>query len=367
MSFIVNEIVNRKGMNDFLSLPMEIYKNDPNWICPQRSETLRVLDPVKNPYFKQALLKVYVCYYCNKPVSRAVMVVNHLYWQRWNKKSAFFGFFESLYDPGAVKCLFNKIIEESRAYGAEYLEGPFNPNHYSELGILMDNYNSAPIFFETHNLPYYSRLLEAAGFSITNTFHTRINKNIKATIDNNFRFGELDSLNKNITVRKFNIFRFRRDLELLREINNNAFESNIFFLPLSRKEYFFSAKFLFLITTPSLILFAEYKGKAVGAVQFVINFNSLIKSLKKIKPWHLPLLLLKRRAVKELIIFSAGVKKEFRNTRILTALFRSSIEIFRKYSMLSCTWISDEKLGTNLDQLLELKPSSHFAMFSVRL
>ena len=111
MSFIVNEIVNRKGMNDFLSLPMEIYKNDPNWICPQRSETLRVLDPVKNPYLKQALLKVYVCYYCNKPVSRAVMVVNHLYWQRWNKKSAFFGFFESLYDPGAVKCLFNKIIE----------------------------------------------------------------------------------------------------------------------------------------------------------------------------------------------------------------------------------------------------------------
>ena len=34
------------------------------------------------------------------------------------------------------KCLFDKIEADSRASGAEYLEGPFNPNHYSELGNL---------------------------------------------------------------------------------------------------------------------------------------------------------------------------------------------------------------------------------------
>jgi hypothetical protein len=160
MSLIVREITEGKGMNDFLSVPVEIYKNDPYLIPPQWSEVLRVLNPAKNPYFEHASLKIYVCYSDKIPVSRAVMVVNHLYPQRWNKKSAFFGFFESFNDPKPVVLMFEKIKKDCREIGAEYLEGPFNPNHYSELGILIDDFYSEPVFFETYNLPYYAELLK---------------------------------------------------------------------------------------------------------------------------------------------------------------------------------------------------------------
>lgn len=368
MSFLVKEISWQDGLDEFLSIPAEIYRNDPNWIAPQHSEIRRLLNPVENPYFLNASLKIYVCYFNGKPLCRSIMVINHLHWTKWNKKSAFFGFFESLNDCNAVSCLFKKIEEDSRASGAEYLEGPFNPNHYSELGILLDNFSSDPVFFDTYNPPYYPALLKEAGFSESNVFHTRINNNISETLLKKYNGSHRDIYSKDITVRNFNIFRFKRDLAILRDINNDAFENNKFFLPLSMEEYLFSAKYLFFVTRPGLILIAEYKGVPVGAAQLVLNFNKLLKNCKgRIRVWQIPLLLWKRKNLKELIIFTAGIKKEFRNKRVFALILRSAIKIFRNYSTISTTWISDDNLGNSLASLLEMNPGKHFALYSKQI
>jgi hypothetical protein len=130
----------------------------------------------------------------------------------------------------------------------------------------------------------------------------------------------------------------------------------------------FSAKYLFLVTSPGLILIAEYKGEPVGAAQLVINFNSLIKSSNgRIRPWQIPGLLLRRRNIKEIIIFTAGIKKAFRNKRVFALILRSAIKIFRNYSTISTTWISDENLGISLANILEMKPGKHFAIYSKQL
>jgi len=181
MDYIVKEVVDKQGWKDFLSVPAGIYKDDSNWVAPESSEVRRTLDAKANPYFINASLQLYVCYRDGKPVSRSILVVNHLHWEKWNKKSAFFGFFESVNDSEAVKLLFSKIEEVSLSLGAEYLEGPFNPNHYSELGILIDNFSEEPLFFEPYNPTYYSHLLEETGFSELKRIATRINKNISVT------------------------------------------------------------------------------------------------------------------------------------------------------------------------------------------
>jgi hypothetical protein len=368
MSFLVSEIVDKKGMDDFLSIPSEIYRNDPNRIAPLDSELRRLLDPIKNPYFKNAILRIYVCYYHSKPVSRSILVVNHLYWKKWNRKSAFFGFFESFNYKNSVKCLFDKMEADSRESGAEYLEGPFNPNHYSELGILTDNFTSDPLFFETYNPSYYSELLNEAGFSELKKLHTMINYDISSTIENKYRLSSDQTFKNKITVRKLNIFRLKRDLEILRDINNDAFENNPFFLPLSREEYRFSAKHLFFVSTPGLILIAEYKGLPVGAAQFALNINSIFKTLKgRVMPWNIPGLLWRQRTIKELVVFTVGIKKAYHHTRVFSALLKSAINIFRNFQTLSTTWISDESLSENLTRLLDLKPYKHFSIFSKQL
>jgi len=366
MSYSAREISGKEGWKDFLSIPLEIYRDDPNWVAPQFSEVRRVLNPTKNPYFANASLRVYVCYSDDKPVCRSIMVINRLHWSKWNKKSAFFGFFESINDIIAVKCLFDRIETDCRTLGAEYLEGPLNPNHYSELGILIDNFDASPVFFETYNPPYYSHLLDETGFSEICRFHTRINNNISATLSKSVRRSDPGVVDKDLTIRKFNILRLNRDLEIMLEINNDAFENNWYFLPLTREEYKFSAKFLFFVTTPGLILIAEYKGQPVGAIQCVINFNRLIKPFKgRIMPWNLPGLLLKRNGVKELVIFTVGIKKAFQHTGVSALMIKSAIKILQKYSTVSTTWISDEnKAVIHISELFEMKPYKHFGIYS---
>ncbi len=366
----VREIKDETGMNDFLSLPADIYRNDRNWVAPQLSEVKRTLNPTLNPYFANASLQLFVCYSDGKPVCRSILVINRLHWVRWDKKSAFFGFFESYENAKAVKYLFSRIEEEARKAGAEIIEGPFNPNHYSELGILLDNFNTDPLFFETYNPPYYPHLLKEAGLSILEILHTKTNSDIAATLSKLQRIiKEPDLKYKEYTIRKFNIFRMKRDLEILREINNEAFENNHHFLPLSREEYSFSAQFLFFVTLPKLILIVEHKGKPAGAIQCVINFNRLIKPFNRnINWWHIPGLLISRKNLKELIVFTVGVKKSFRNTPVLTMIVRSVLRIFRNYSTLSTTWVSDENKGVNhFCDLLEMKPYKHFALYSKQL
>ncbi len=366
MSYYVRTISDKVGWKDFLSLPAAIYKNDPNWIPQLNLEVKRVLNSAKNPYFNNASLKLYICYSDNKPVSRSIMVINRQHWEKWNKKAAFFGYFESLNDSTAVRYLFDKIETDCRSLGAEYLEGPFNPNHYSELGILIDNFEESQMFFETYNPDYYSQLLSDAGFSELFKFHTRINRHMAATIKKASGRAGSGADDKNITIRKFNIMRMNRDLEKMREINNDAFENNLYFLPLSRDEYKFSAKFLFLVTSPRLIFFAEFKGEPVGVIQCVINFNRLIKSYKGIiLPWNLPALLVKKNRAKELVIFTVAIKKAFQHTEVSAMMINSVKTIFRKYPVVSTTWISDEnKSVIYISELFEMKPYKHFVIYS---
>jgi hypothetical protein len=366
MIYCVSEISGRDGWNDFLSFPQKVYRDDPNWVAPMISEVRRVLNNSGNPYFKNAVLKLFVCYCEEKPVCRSILVINRLHWNKWGKKTAFFGFFESMNDNVAVKYLFERIETDSRKLGAEYLEGPLNPNHYSELGLLLDNFSVPPVFFETYNPSYYPFLIESAGFSELCRFHTRINNDINATLSKSVEKPDPAIINKDITIRKFNIFRLNRDLEIMREINNDAFENNWYFLPLTREEYKFSAKYMFLVTTPGLVLIAEYKGQPVGALQCVINFNSLIKPLKgRIMPWQLPGLLLKRRRLKELVIFTVGIKKPFRHTAVSAIMIKSALRILKKYSVVTTTWISDDnKTVIYISDLFEMKPYKHFGIYS---
>jgi hypothetical protein len=367
MPIVIKEITASEGMDDFLSIPSEIYLNDQNWIAPVNKEIKRILDPLVNPYFKNSFVRMFLGYVHKKAVCRAIMVINPFYWKKFNRKTAFFGFFESLNDSEAVRCLFETIGEESKKAGAEYLEGPFNPNHYSELGILTDNFDTPPAFFETYNPSYYPALLEDAGMTVSNIFHTRVNYNIHDTLKSKYRNTD-NGICKDIKIRKFNIFRFKRDMSILREINNDSFKDNKYFLPLSKEEYLFSAKYLFLVTKPSLILIAEYKGEPVGAVQLVTNLNCILKKYRGIiKFWNIPSLLWKSWHTDELIVFTTGIKEEYRSKRIFTLLLRSSVKIFRKYSTLSTTWIADDDLGKSLSVILGMAEGKHFAIFSKQL
>ncbi|MBK9017776.1 MAG: hypothetical protein IPM82_29090 [Saprospiraceae bacterium] len=364
MAFSVEILKDSKGLQDFLQLPHHIYQSDNEWVAPLHSEVQRTLDPVKNPYFNGVDLQKFVCYDGKVPIARAIAVINPAHWEKFGRKAAFFGFFEAENDTGAVTALFEAIGKYCRHQGATSLEGPFNPNHYSELGLLVQNFTQ-PVFFETYNPPYYQVLLKNIGFNSICRLHTRSNKDTRDFMKENPPGDKTRPQTHGYTVRPFNLLRLNSDLERIREVYNDAFSENWHFLPVSHREYMFSARGLFLVTNPKLIQIVEHKGEPVGVLQCVLNINPLLKPLNgKMRVADLPRLWRQRSQIQEIVIYAIGIKKAYQNGRAFQLLHAAMGEMVKRYPTVYTTWTTDENAtAVRASEIIGLKPYKWFEIF----
>ena len=342
MGYQTKIVGNRQEWLDFLNLPFEIYRNDPSWAPPLRSEVTKVLDTDRNPYFRGVWSEKFVCYHDHRPVARCIAVINPRHWARFGRKTAFFGFFESENDGQAALSLFSSVESFCREKQADYLEGPFNPNHYAELGLLVRNFDT-PAFFETYNPPYYLPLLQSAGFEPVAALHTRIIRDTQILQTANSGKDVLGQASQQgFRMRPFRIWRMKEDLECIREIYNDAFENNWHFLPLSREEYRYSAKSMLLITNPSLVQIVEHMGKPVGAIQFVLNVNPILKYMHgRISFRSMLYFLWKRFTTREIVLYAVGIKKAYRNSPVIGLLLEALRSLGKRYRVVYCTWMMD--------------------------
>ena len=345
MGYTVEIVSNRKRLNDFLNLPYRVYENDPNWVAPMRSETKRILDPARNPYFNGAQLKLFNCYFNGQISARVAIVINPAHYKKYGEKSAFFGFFESLNHAEAILILFRAVVDYCKQNRVSRLEGPFNPNHYSELGLLASHFDAPPVFFQPYNPPYYQSLLELAGFRIYKQLHTLRNDDIAGYIANNFPSRPVNS-RSSYKLRTLRRNRLSEELENLRTVFNDAFADNWQFLPLSKSEYVFSARYLDLVTPPDFIHFVEYGGVPVAALHCALDINPLLKNFHG--RFNLPAYLRLRHNIKKsdsLVIFAVGVKKAHRHSVALPLLIQACKNIAMNYRIMISTWTSDDNLA----------------------
>lgn len=369
MTYSVISVSSARQMKDFLRLPFVIYRPDPNWVAPLTSEVRRVLDEKLNPYFANAKLKLFLCYKGNTIASRTAIIINRLHWEKFDVKSAFFGFFESFDDLEAVRHLFDEAERYCRSQGVDLLEGPFNPNHYCELGLQVNQFRTTPSFFQPYNPEYYNNLLQEAGFRISARFQTRKNENISEYVL--ARYGaqtnpaEMDSY----TIRSFATNDFKAELECFREVNNDAFSSNWHFLPLSKEEYLFSAKYLRLVTRPDLIKIVEHNGKPVALLHCVLDINPALKKMKgKAGPIEYLRFLRERRKIQKLIIFTVAIKKAYQHSRVYKLLLSEFCKVCLNYKVLESTWMSKENIAAvKAAEHLGLKPDKEFAIYEKHL
>jgi len=369
MAYEVRVVTDNKKLKEFLELPYRIYRNDPLWVPPMIAEQKRILNQYGNPYFsKDVSIELFNGYKSGEICSRVAVIINRHHHQKYGTKSAFFGFFESVNDPLALELLFERVSQYLVFHEINQIEGPFNPNHYSELGILTKRDNRPPSFFQTYNPAYYNDLLSSIGFEVSKKVHTRINSDIKRYL------AEMQNHPKNYTengytIRSFINHKFDAELENLRNIFNDAFSDNWHFLPVSSSEYRFCAKYLNLVTYPDLIKFVEHNGNPVAAIQFVLDINPYLKKFGgKQNIFRYFQLKKNKKKIRKLIIFAVGIKKSYRRTPAFHLLLKSTIEIAAKYDALETTWMSPEnESAIHAAECLGLEIDKEFLIYSKKI
>ena len=135
------------------------------------------------------------------------------------------------------------------------------------------------------------------------------------------RVAQLARKRGRITIRPFDMRHFKRDVNIVREIWNDAWQDNSDFVPWTEAEFNKMASDLRLLAIPSLAYLAFVEGKPAGISIAIPDVNEiLIKMNGRLLPFGIFRLLFGRSRTKKIRLAIMGLRKEYQN-RGIDALF----------------------------------------------
>lgn len=264
----------------FLRVSYRIYRNDPNWVAPLLMDLAKVFSDA-NPLFDHAEMQLWVAERDGQDVGRVAAIMDSHYRDDRGRKMAYFGFFECERDPETTRRLFQEVQGWCRNRGAAGFLGPMNPTTNDECGLLVDGFNSPPVFMMTYNPPYYIELLEQEGFRPAKDLLAYYIDLSVLPMDRLSRIAEkVRKRNPDLTFRPVLKKTLAADLAKIKEVYNAAWEDNWGFVPMTDAEVDFMADRLKPLLMEGLVWLTECGDKPVGFLLATPDYNVPIQPLK---------------------------------------------------------------------------------------
>jgi len=349
----IREVVSASDLKTFISVPWTVYRDDPNWVPPLKIERKEAFS-AKNPYFLHARWKAWVAYRAGQPVGRISAQIDELHLQRHDAHTGFFGLIEAPDDPLVFDALFNKAEGWLREQGMKTVLGPFNLSINQEVGCLVEGFAAPPYLMMGHARPYYGSSIENQGYAREqDVLAYELDKESFVLPENIQRLlkRQSDKLHLRLVDRK----NIAAELEILRDIFNDAWSENWGFVPFTREEFQAVGKEILMIVPPEFTLIVETAGEPAAFMILIPNLNEAISDLNgKLFPfgWAKLIWRLKVRAPKTGRIALMGVRKKYQHTRLGPSMAFMTIgalqepALKRKMEKIEMSWILEQNQGT---------------------
>jgi hypothetical protein len=316
----IREASGKTGINAFIRVPWRIYQSDPNWIAPLISERKAALSP-RHPFFKHAVWQAWIAYRHGKPVGRISAQVDELHLQKNDNKTGFFGMVEAL-DDEVFAALFETAESWLRNQGMQQVIGPFNLNINQDLGILVEGFASAPYVMTGHAPSFYGPAIEKCGYQpVQDVLAYELNSST-LTIPRVMQ-ALIDRTGSRIKVRNFDHKNRQAELEVMRNIFNDAWQNNWNFVPFTSEEFNVLGKEILMAVPEDFIQIAEIDGEDSAFIVLLPNKNEAMADLNgRLFPlgWAKLLWRMKLRFPKSGRVSLMGVRQKYQNTRFGPAL-----------------------------------------------
>lgn len=324
----IRRVIDDKQREAFLRVPWSLpVGRDPRWVPPLLDDYRRMLDQAKSPFLKHGEVECFIAYRQGRPVGRISAQIDREYDKHWSAEppTAFFGFFECVDEVSVARALLSAAETWARSRGRVRMLGPFTLDYKGESGVLIDGFDLAPRIGTTYNKPYLGPLLEAAGCRKAKDLYCY-------WYDAN---SPIDPLTKklaartralpNVRIRTADLKQIRREIEIVRDIHNEAWHANWGFVPFTQEEIEVMASDYSQFIDPELVLIAEVDGEPAALCLAVPDLNEVIGDFDgelMRRPWNLVRLLwrLKFARPKAARLILLGVKEKYRASRKYGAL-----------------------------------------------
>jgi hypothetical protein len=165
LSLEIQEVRTGHDLRQFIALPYRLYRKDPNYVPPLRSQIKDLITGPNNmllgfgPHVKLLVRRD------SRVVGRIIAGFDPQYNKQNGYQSAWFSLFECEHDEAAAAALFQACEDWALRQGADYLRGPEpidNVDYFK--GLLVMGFDGPPAVMNSYNPPWYGEFFEQWGF-----------------------------------------------------------------------------------------------------------------------------------------------------------------------------------------------------------
>jgi hypothetical protein len=328
----IRPVLTKADRRAFVDLAWDIYRNDPAWVPPLKSEVHALLDPKTNPWFEHARAELWLAERGGRTVGRISAQVDELVQNHMGAGTGQWGFLEAL-DEEAAQALLAAAGDWLRSQGMSRALGPFSLSVWDEVGLEVSGFSEPPTVMMPHHRPDYAGWVEAAGHSKARDLLT-YEIDIASWHDPRIlRLIEAGEKNPRIRIRKVDKSRFDAEAAVILGLLNDAWSNNWGFVPLTEAEIAHAAKKLKPVIYEELVRVAELDGEPVAFMVTLPDVNELIRDLDgRLFPfgWAKLLWRLRRPRTRRARVPLMGVAKKLHSTRLASQLALMLIEHIRR-------------------------------------
>ena len=273
----ITPVADRRDLRRFIGVPWKVYAGDPAWRPPLRIERQMHLSPKQNPAFEHLEWQAWLAWRGDTAVGRISAQIDALRKPIHGDDVGYFGMLEAENDAAIFSALLGEAESWLRERGMRAVHGPFNLTINEECGLLVDGFDTPPAMMMGHGRPYFGGHVEALGYR-------KAVDMLAYWIDLAFAHPRpmqrvVERYAARIRVRPIDRKRYMDELDLLRDIFNDAWANNWGFVPFTQEEFRDMGKTLRILIADDLVQIAEVDGEPAAFIVGLPNLNEAARDL----------------------------------------------------------------------------------------
>lgn len=344
-------------LQQFIDLPYRLYKDDPVWVAPLRSEQQAQFVPAKNPMLEHCTYALFLAIEAGECIGRISAFLDDLALEHWKEPIGLFGSFECINNSEAASRLFATARDWLSSKGMTRMRGPWSFAS-QEWGLVVEGFTPSPVILAPYNPPWYNDLLTNFGLSKAKDLMVYVidaregyaipPRILELTGKVAKRYG--------VHTRPVNLKNLEAEVMTITRLANESISDNWGFYPVTDAEARAMAHDLKQIIDPKAVIIAETaEGKPIGFAMTLPDVNVILKGLNgSLLPFGWLKMLTRLPRLHQYRMWALGVIPEYQGKAIDTLLYRATYDA-----------IFTEKLRLEINYVLEDNDRMNNALYKL--
>ncbi|MFY9627536.1 MAG: hypothetical protein WAK03_05195 [Methylocystis sp.] len=331
------DVAPAKGLSGFLTynkLPRLLYAGAKGFAPPLDVERWTLHGHFLNPHFKLVEAQEFLAKRDGQWVGRIFAQVYKPEVTPVGASRYQFGSLDAVDDIEVVRALTLAAEGWLKARGADRINGPFSPTINGECGMLIQGFESTPMFLTPWHPPYLSRHIEALGYEKAKDLVSYMIDLTPEELNKPSRILDRAEWKDRLKIRELDFKRLKQgETQLMSDLFNDGWRDNWGFVPFTKAEFDSIADALAFATPPEYTMVVELDGEPKSFAVALPNLFEIIDDLDgRLLPFGLARLIprFRKHQYKTGRVLLLGTRKELQNSATGGAILLGIVDEMRR-------------------------------------